>query len=455
MFSIGEYCHAGKLPEVGDRAGRLSAARRWHIMSDHITSDADTPSPDNTGVVTSDDNSAALAVVGADAHSAAASILGYAYQVKSGLLELIRAAATRPDMLLSLEMYDDIAWENLTGLLALKQYKLHQKAEGHLGNSSDDLWRTLGVWLDRPAPADPLGPELWMVTTAIASDGSAAAMLRVGADRRPADAVAVLEKRAEHSKRKATAKARKQFLDLTDAERAVFVSRIFIADGSGDLDTVEDEVANRLRPGAPYEHLDTYLEQVWGWWGRESQRYLQGQRPPIGVQEVLLALDRIRDQFTSDNLPPMVDRAEVDIDKVMTEHADRLYVHQLRRIGVEGRPLTRAVMDYERAYLQATRWVERNLVDYATLEAFSEELLDEWGREFDHMCDKLPADATDDDKQAAGRELLHELGNSTITIRAFREPFFARGQRHGLAEEQKLGWHPDFEDHHAQFLLGA
>lgn len=394
--------------------------------------------------------------VGADAHSAAASILGYAFQVKSGLLELLDAMTSQPDLLLTLEMHDDIAWEDSSGAVALlKQYKLHQNTEGHLGNSSDDLWRTLKVWLDRPSPADPLGPELWMVTTAVATEGSIAAMLRPGDGRKPAAALAALERRAEVSRNKDTKKAREKFLTLTEAERAVFVGRIYVADGSGNLTALTADVANHLRPGAPYEHFDAYLEQVWGWWGKEALRLLEGKRPTIGVQEMLKALDRIRDQFTSDNLPPMVSRGEVDIDQVMVEHADRLYVHQLRRIDLRPRQLTKAVMDYQRAYLQSTRWLERNLVDYAELEEFAEDLRDEWERAFDHLCSKLPASPSEADKQAAGRDLLRDLENSTITIRTFREPFFARGQRHALAEEQKAGWHPDFQDHLAEFLLGA
>jgi len=372
-------------------------------------------------------DTAAVPAVGTDAHSAATSILGYAFQLKSGLLELLRATATRPDMLLSIEMHDDIAWEDSTGILALKQYKLHQKSQGHLGNSSVDLWRTLGVWLDRPTPADPLGPELWMVTTAVASEDSAAALLRDGDGRQPAKALEILETRAAESKGEDTKTARKKFLELSPDERAVFVGRIYIADGSGDLAAVETEVTNLLRPGAPHEHLETYMEQVWGWWSIESLKYLQGKRPVLGVQEMLLALERIRNEFTSDNLPAMVDRAEVDIDHVMTAHADRLYVHQLQRIGLGARPLSKAVMDYERSYLQSTRWLERNLVDYHELESFSEELLDEWEREFDHMCSKLRADATDDMKAAEGRELLRVLEQSTTTIRSFTDPFFARG----------------------------
>jgi hypothetical protein len=391
-----------------------------------------------------------------DVHSAAPSILGYAYQIRSGLLELLRAKNTRPDMLLSIEMHDDIAWEDSKGeVAALLQYKLHQNVEGHLSDYSDDLWRTLKVWLDRPQPADPQGPELWMVTTAVAKHGSIAATLRAGETRNEVAALEALEHVAKKSKDKETRKSRDAFMKLTAAERSTFVSRIYIADASGDLAAVEDEVANELRAAAPYDHVEAYLEMVWGWWNHESLRHLQDLRGPIGVQEMLKALTRIRDGFTDNRLPDLVPRTAIDLPKVMTAHAERLYVHQLRRVEVPDRTLAKAVMDYERAYLQADKWVGYNLVDFAKLEAFSEDLLDEWERAWDFMCDELPAGANDDDKKRAGRKLLRTLEDSAAAIEGFDDAFFARGQRHALADDRRLGWHPDFQAHLEEFLLGA
>lgn len=44
-------------------------------------------------------------------HGAAASAVGYLYQVKWALLEVLRRAHDRPDHAISLEKLDDVAWE--------------------------------------------------------------------------------------------------------------------------------------------------------------------------------------------------------------------------------------------------------------------------------------------------------------------------------------------------------
>ncbi len=386
-------------------------------------------------------------------HSAAASVLGYLHQTRWGLMELLRARTTDPGRSLTLEMHDDIAWEEAGTPAELKQLKLHVSSLRSLTDASDDMWRTLRVWMDNGRPGDPYGPILTLITNSSAGSGSAASFLR-DTDRDVTTALAKLENTARNSTSEETRKAREQFLNLTPAERLAFVGRIYVADHSADIDGVTNEVSERLRPGAPIEQFAVYLDQVWGWWTATSLAMLMGKRDPVPVEEMLTAIERIRDQFTRDNLPVLVDVDEIDASAVLLQHGDRPYIHQLNILGVLPRQLHKAILDYQQAYLQDTRWLSVHLVDYDELEKFSKRLVDEWERAFDHMCTELPADASDDDKRKAGRNLLHVLSDSTLSIRTrFRDPFHARGKRHELADLQKIGWHPDFEEHLAKLLL--
>ncbi|WP_191094304.1 ABC-three component system protein [Nocardia colli] len=349
-------------------------------------------------------------------------------------------------------MHDDIAWEQDGTPAELKQLKLHVSSLRNLTDASDDMWRTLRVWMDAGRPGDPYGPLLTLITNSSAGASSAASLLRASG-RDVAAALALLESAARDSSSKETKAAREQFLKLTSAERSTFVGRIYVADESADLDGVGEEVADRLRPGAPTEQFNTYLDLVWAWWGRTSIAMLSGKRGAVSVAEMLSTLERIRDQFTRDNLPSLVEANEVDLDVTLVQHDGRTYVHQLKILEVMPRQLQRAILDYQRAYLQETRWLDVHLVDYDELDRFSERLVEEWERAFDHMCSELPPDASDEDKRAAGRQLLHALGDSALSIRArFQDPFHARGRRHALADASTIGWHPDFQEHLSQLL---
>jgi hypothetical protein len=164
-------------------------------------------------------------------HSAAASVLGYLHQTRWGLLELLRARTTDPGRSLTLEMHDDIAWEQGGTPAELKQLKLHVSALRNLTDASDDMWRTLRVWMDNGRPGDPYGPILTLVTNSSAGAGSAAFLLR-DTGRDVTTALAQLENTARDSTSKETRAAREQFLKLTPTERVAFVGRIYIADQS-------------------------------------------------------------------------------------------------------------------------------------------------------------------------------------------------------------------------------
>jgi hypothetical protein len=69
----------------------------------------------------------------------------------------------------------------------------------------------------------------------------------------------------------------------------------------------------------------------------------------------------------------------------------------------------------------------------------------------------LPVDADDSTKREAGLRLLHERVNQAqVRLRArYDEPFFSRGIHHGLADDGRVGWHPEFEKRLEGMLLGA
>ncbi|MDH6604451.1 hypothetical protein M2164_000086 [Streptomyces sp. SAI-208] len=125
-------------------------------------------------------------------HDASASALGYLYQAKWALLELVRGSSERPDGAISLELHDDVAWEVADRPVDLLQTKLHQRSSRTLGDRDDDLWRTIRSWMDTHDPGDAEGPWLTLVTTQHAREGSAAAALR-SPSREPAVALRLLE----------------------------------------------------------------------------------------------------------------------------------------------------------------------------------------------------------------------------------------------------------------------
>ncbi|MFN1193186.1 ABC-three component system protein [[Kitasatospora] papulosa] len=391
--------------------------------------------------------------MGKGSHSAAPNAIGYQHQTWWALVELLQSGAGRPDAALSLELYDDVAWEREGTATELLQVKHHMGQHRTLTDSSTDVWRTLKVWMDEASPADAAGPGLALVTTEIAAAGSAVAALRPHT-RDEREALRLLEHVARTSESKQTDVARRQFLGLGVAARLTFLSRIRVIDRSPHIEDVADQVKRHLHWALPPGHEDLFLAMVWRWWDDMALALLQGRQRGVDVGDAQAAIADIRDQFTRQNLPTLVELADVDAGDLQQKYRTHPFVQQMHWVAFPPRNLQKAIVDYYRAYTHSVRWLEEDLIGLTELTRFEDELVDEWEREFEWMLDTLDEDAGDDEKKTAGKQLLRQLlGQTSLAVRSrYNDPYFARGQRHVLADTGRIGWHADFETRIADLL---
>jgi hypothetical protein len=378
-------------------------------------------------------------------HEASSSALGYLFQSQWALLELLQGSEQRPDGAISLELHDDVAWDEGGKAVDLLQIKHHLKSARTLGDKDDDVWRTIQSWMDTHAPGDAEGPWLTLVTTQAARPGTAMAALRSGGAGADA-ALRLLNAAAGESKARDSATTREAFLKLPMAERAVFVSRMRVIDSVAVIDDVDRAVRSKLRAALPQGHEDSFMRQVWAWWHEQTVAMLRKRMTSVSVDRLVHQISRIRDDYTSDRLPTLVERDDFTQDS-RGELSDACFLHQLRWVGA-ARQLDKAMVDYYRAYTQTVLWLEDDLVGIEELERFEDNLKDEWGREFDWMLDGLGEDATEQERKKAGATLLRwALDQTKYRVRErYDEPFFARGKHHELADRGRVGWHPDFEE---------
>ncbi len=79
-------------------------------------------------------------------HKATEQMLGYLYQIRYALALLLKN--DNPDYQISIEKFDDVAFDKDGHPIQLIQLKHHIKEKGNLTDSSADLWRTIKVWID-------------------------------------------------------------------------------------------------------------------------------------------------------------------------------------------------------------------------------------------------------------------------------------------------------------------
>lgn len=400
-------------------------------------------------------------MAGAD-HGAAASALGYLYQFEWALIEALDAYPALAGRRLSIEKLDDLGWEDDGGAsLSLSQLKHHGPDAGALTDMQDDVWSTIAVWLDAGPPADPEGPELKLVTTQVAGRGSAMEALRPAADGSPpgpaqvAAAADRLELAAGSSRSKSTARTRDRFGRLTRAERIALLTRVRVLDGSLPMDGLGPRLDQAIGQAMPLVGQELFVEQLHGWWSTAVLRMLAG--ATVRIEDVHDQVSRLRDQYTPLSLPTTV--TEDDVRRHLPAGASRRFVKQLEWVDHTPSYIELAVLDYYRAYEQRVAWGTVDLVGLDELALFEARLRESWARRFQEAVAELPKDATEEQKQAVGRWLLSAVMNdSSISVREhYREPFFARGTRHFLADSDDagaaIGWHPEFRRHLAALLV--
>jgi hypothetical protein len=201
------------------------------------------------------------------------------------------------------------------------------------------------------------------------------------------------------------------------------------------------------------EFRDAIFERLEGWWHDAVLALLTGKRVlPIYGYEISDKLSAFSDEYKSDNLP-ITYRGKVPDGEIDTQNDGRLFVRQLREIGISSARIRNAILDYYRAYEQRSAWARENLLVSGELEEYEDRLEDEWSRYRDVVFETLDQDSAESVMREAGQRLYQwadlESGNlSTLRIRErVTEPYVVRGGFHILANTTpipRIYWHPLF-----------
>lgn len=389
--------------------------------------------------------------------SAADSALGYLYQVRCALLWSLRRQKAEPDFLVSLETLDDVTFERTGGEpTELLQTKHHRRSAAALTNTSGDVWKSLRVWFEgRAARAIPTSAQLVLLTTATAPEGSAAWYLRATA-RDVAAAQRALDAAAQSSTDQNNASAYRAYLAATPSDRLDVLSRVIVIDAAPSIADLDRELRDEVHWAVGREHHYPFLERLEGWWSRRVlQQLVAGGSHRIAAVELETQMADLREQFKQDALPIDDDLLDFSLDDATAAaHERSAFVQQLNLIQASKHRVAAAIRDYYRAFEQRSRWLRERLVLEMELGKYEKRLIEEWELIFAGAQDEIGASATEEIKERAARSVLAWAERTTIPIRTnVTEPFVSRGSLHMLADELRIGWHPEFRTRLAGLLL--
>lgn len=376
--------------------------------------------------------------------TAAAAATGYLYQCRYALRALLERAKNDPDSALSIERYDDIAFETGGTPQELVQTKHHLGGAPDLTDGSADLWKTIRVWAEGVAAGRyPIQAAFVILTTATASAGGAAECLRPGPQRNVARALELLESACAAGTGEGLAAARAAFQALNRDQRQQLVGAIQVLDRAPTINASAEEIRQELGYPVAANRIAAFQERLEGWWFGQVILRLTGavDRPITGV-DLSRAMDDLRDSFRQDSLPIdfLHDQPQ---DVPHPDEDERTFVKQLHLIQVSPDSMRWAQVDYYRAYAQRSRWLKDGLVVHDHLAWFDSVLTEDWERLRARTQDSGAAGAIE--PIAEGQALYRHLQDNCRAIRPnCTEPFVGRGSYQMLADQLRVGWHRDF-----------
>ena len=389
-----------------------------------------------------------------DKYSASEQGLGYIYQARLALLHLLQLSE---DTAVFLEKDDDLDFIDDDGSKSLASLK-HKAVGDRLTDLSTDFWKSVNIWLARYRRDGRAASNLrfFLFTTGTVSPASFLARLLPDQAVASGDA-ALLTELADAALAKSTSKLispiTATFNELSDSEKQDFLERILIFDSSPRITDIPAIIRDKHMRSIRREHREFVLERMEGWWTDAVIKQLTGARPEgIFGYEVSDKLSNFSEEYKADNLP-ITFRGKVPADEIDTDADPRLFVAQLREIGISSNRIRSAILDYYRAFEQRSAWARENLLVSGEVEEYEDRLADEWNRYKDVAFEKLKDDTAEESLREAGATLYNWAEFETGKIESLRiraqvtEPYVLRGSFHILADatpEPRVYWHPRF-----------
>jgi hypothetical protein len=389
-----------------------------------------------------------------DQYSAGEQGLGYIYQPRFALLRLLQLPE---DTSVLIEKDDDLDFVDQGGVKTLSSLK-HKAVGDHLTDLSIDFWKSVRIWFARYERDGRSEANLrfFLFTTGTVSGTS---FLRYFLPDFPAEAQQkaslprLVEDALDKTKSDLIGAIALKYRQFNEREKEDFLSRIVIFDNAPRIVDIPSVIKDQHMRSIRRDFRDAVFERLEGWWNNITVDLLTGKRSePIYGHEISDKLSSFTEEYKSDNLP-ITFRGKTPAGEIDAENDPRLFVVQLREIGISSSRIRNAILDYYRAFEQRSAWARENLLVSGEMEEYEDRLVDEWSRYKDVVDENLDEKSADEVLLEAARALYQWADLQSGNIHALRirervtEPFVIRGGFHILANARPLPrvyWHPHF-----------
>jgi hypothetical protein len=222
------------------------------------------------------------------------------------------------------------------------------------------------------------------------------------------------------------------------------VKRLGIDAGTGD--SIEDVRRGLRKQLVSADQVDELGKYMLGWLKERVHALIEAAETVIVARDDFFAamLTYVRKHDRIFQLSPWA--TEPSADAIDQELQAKVYVRQLDLIEADADDKIHAAADYLKSIVDRTRWSARGDVEPSSFKAFEENLQQQW-----KARQKEVSIEHGQHPDVTRGKLLYARCQQYEAKLQNMEPsyYFTSGCFHALAEELKVGWHPQFQVHFA------
>lgn len=376
-------------------------------------------------------------------HGVPGTYRGFSLQVNRFVWHLLNAAASDT---VCLEAFEDVGVETGAGPRIAEQTKSYL-SHNPLADRSPALWKTLANWV-QTAKDGVLEPSStrFILYCQKSSMGTVATRLHAAVSSAHAlEAIASIKSQLRYPDGLSDdAEIREYMVSVLDTDTDLLASLIVqIEIQCGSIAGTEELTERFSRELISADNMKEVIQWSHGWVKQQIDEQVATGQPCRIVKRTFFEalLNYVR---THDRLTILKSCAGTpDASAVEGERQYRVYVRQLRCVGVDDIDVLEAINDYLRAAVDRTRWSQQGYVTSASLNSLAKELTLTWR----NKSRRVSAAHRSNSEEERGRILFSDCIEHVANVDGLETPkHFIRGNWHALADDYSVGWHPRFQE---------
>lgn len=391
-------------------------------------------------------------------HSAEASLLGYYFQ---GMYALVKLLDANDYDKISIETFDDVYLEG--NVKTLYQLKHSLNNSGKLNEKNDGLWKTIRIWANmlKKEEVDETNFFIFVTPLQIDETCSLTELSKNQSDRSKVVSALLTEaERVAHKRELAKSKKNdlpyktrwlgcEAYLSLSSDQRVNLVNKITIHPNNFNIIDIPNEVTMRIKNTVPIGIRLKLVERLIAWWDRRVVLgFLNEASRDISKHELIQCIVTLINELSDENLTDDFGDRDEEAD-IAGELGGNMEAQIDLVNGGPARKKRAAVVRWQ-ARNQRERWLDDDLINGIELIKLDKKLINLWTDYFHTMKFDLESE---EEKVLSdnGRLLLdwsHRNAYQEISpVReSWRQPYLIQGSYQQLAEDLKVGWHPQFNE---------